>query len=748
MNRWRFAWSWIVGAVLVLVLPACGGKFPLPDRDGDGVPDAIDQCPDVPGPMENMGCPLTPPAPYDCDNPPALAGLVKTAHPLAGRYIVVLAQTRDIPSVQNIAAFAAKFAGISNVRPLVQAFAAKIEAKALAAVLADPAVQYVEEEGTRKLVALSWGLDRIDQRALPLDKAFNPDGDGAGVDIYVNDTGITPVKDLEGRVSPECFSTIVLRGCEDGNGHGTHVSGTAAGTTWGVAKKATVHSVRFLDEQGSGTDSDAIRTLDWIAARPGPGVINASWGGSPAPAIDAAVCRVIASGKVFVAAAGNESADAYSSTPARVVQVVTVGASDSGDSQAYFSNFGPGLDLYAPGVDIESDTPAGGTAVYSGTSMATPHVVGAAALLLQAHPGETPAQIRDRLVATATRDVLKGLGTGSPNLLLYVSPKAPEPPPPPPPPPPTCALPEHGPLCEVSSPPCFEPVSSDSTLCQWVCENGHRSEPISCDDPRVDKPTPPPPPPGCSIDGEPGPPIPDYVNALRDPVYAAIGRALPGCQPQATCLLGDMTRRQWHAKVIAELRGAGLCSGEHIPGVTDEIAVATSATAPREGWHIFAGDDSDGPVPPGKPRRTVAWKPTGAYSAPQGDGCGEPAPPPAYTIGVKVHEAFCANLDSTIKVKDAAYCKAIGSDQLICPVRLEGAPDRAACEARLRGGQQTWTCIPAAGKTCEISSCAIPGNCACAGKVNTNPALAIVVGHGKVRTCTFDGKACGEVVVP
>ncbi len=421
--RWRFTWSWIIGAVLVIVLPACGGKIPLPDSDGDGIPDIIDPCPTNPDPT----CVPTPPPaePYDCDNPPALTGPVKTAHPLADRYIVVLKPTsapeaRAFASPQYVAAFAAKFKGVSNVQPLVQAFAAKIDAQALQKLLADPAVQYVEQEGKRKLVALSWGLDRVDQRALPLDKVFNPDGDGAGIDVYVSDTGVTPIKDLEGRVSPDCFSTIVFRGCEDGHGHGTHVAGTAAGTTWGVAKKATVHSVRFLDEQGSGTDSDAIRTLDWIAARPGPGVVNASWGGDPAPAIDAAVCRVIASGKVFVAAAGNESADAYGSTPARVVQVVTVGASDSSDSQAYFSNFGPGLDLYAPGVDIESDTPAGGTAVYSGTSMATPHVVGAAALLLAKYPGEMPAQIRDRLVAAATKDALKGLGAGSPNLLVFV----------------------------------------------------------------------------------------------------------------------------------------------------------------------------------------------------------------------------------------------------------------------------------------------------------------------------------------
>ncbi len=426
LTRLRF-WSWIVGAVLALVLPACNGIPPLPDQDGDGLPDVIDPCPTNPDPS----CTPTPPPaePYDCAFPPALTGLVRVRHPLADRYVVVLQPATRALSVQDVAAFATRFKGVSNVIPLVRAFAAKIERKALAAVLADPSVQYAQQEGRKKAIALSWGLDRIDQRALPLDKSFTPDGDGAGIHIYINDTGVTRTADLGDRLSSDCFSTIVFRGCEDGHGHGTHVAGTAAGTTWGVAKKATVHSVRFLDENGSGTDSDAIRTLDWIAQHEGGGVVNASWGGDPAPAVDAAVCRVIDSGKVFVAAAGNESADAYRSSPARVLQAVTVGASDRNDRQADFSNFGAGLDLYAPGVDIESDTPAGGTAVYSGTSMATPHVVGGVALLLAAHPTETPAQIRDRLVAAATKDALSGISSGSPNALLFVGKESGTPPP-------------------------------------------------------------------------------------------------------------------------------------------------------------------------------------------------------------------------------------------------------------------------------------------------------------------------------
>src|SRR4030042_5885283 len=148
-------------------------------------------------------------------------------------------------------------------------------------------------------------------------------------------------------------------------------------------------------------------------------------GGDPSPTVDAAVCGFIDAGGVAVAAAGNSETDAYNSTPARILQVITVGASDRDDSQAYFSNFGPGLDVYAPGVEIESDTPAGDTTTMSGTSMGTPHVVGAVALLLQKYPSETPAQIRHRLVAAATEGALKGIGAGSPNLLLYVGKEAP-----------------------------------------------------------------------------------------------------------------------------------------------------------------------------------------------------------------------------------------------------------------------------------------------------------------------------------
>ncbi len=202
----------------------------------------------------------------------------------------------------------------------------------------------------------------------------------------------------------------------------------------------------------------------------------------------------------------------------------------------------------------------------------------------------------------------------------------------------------------------------------------------------VPTPTPTPPPvPGCNIDGEPGVPIPNYRNVLGPQVYAAIKAVRPDCQGGGTCLLGDMTRRQWHALVIAELRKAGVCAGEHIPGVTDEIAVSTSTMAPREGWHIFAGDDSDGPVPPGKTRRTVGWKATGAYAAPHGEVCGAPIPPRLGKVKVKVHIRTKRQtlIDSTPLVgPNAAYCQAIGfkDGRQFCAVRVENSVDRPACE--------------------------------------------------------------------
>lgn len=419
--------------VLAFTLPACPVPIPLPDGDRDGIPDILDPCPQNPDPT-CMPEP-EPPVAYDCANPPALTGLVKVRRPLRERYIAVLKPTRAAMGLREIEDFANRFRGVSDVRPLMRAFAARVEARHLEALMADPAVAYVQQEGTKTWVALSWGLDRVDQRSRPLDGKYEPGSDCSGAHAFVIDTGCPTSGDLNkcsqthpdflGRYDPVCHTQVTFGGCTDRHGHASHVAGTIGGTKWGICKNITLHGERVLDENGSGTDSGVIAGVNnavaFKRAHPDlPVVINMSLGGSPAPALDQATCDAIDAGISVAVAAGNSSEDARLSSPARVLQAITVGASDDRDTQASFSNYGPGLDLYAPGVDIESDTPTGGTATFSGTSMASPHVAGGAAMLMAHFKTETPAQIRDRLVAAATKDALDGTGPGSPNLLLYV----------------------------------------------------------------------------------------------------------------------------------------------------------------------------------------------------------------------------------------------------------------------------------------------------------------------------------------
>jgi subtilisin family serine protease len=320
--------------------------------------------------------------------------------------------------------------GVMDVRPTSRGYAATIAAQALARILADPNVAYVQEDGIKRVTpragaqtVASWGLDRVDQHDLPLDGKYEPGADGAGVNVAIIDTGITSHPDFAGRLATDCFSAH--GNCQDGHGHGTHVAATATGSTFGVAKAATVYAVRVLDSNGSGSDSDVIRGIEWVTQKKlqNPSeqwVANMSLGGSKSPALDAAVCESLAAGVVHTIAAGNESQPANESSPARVIQAVTVGASDSTDRQAYFSNYGPLVDVYAPGVDIRSATPAGGSTSMSGTSMASPHVAGYLALTLQRHPDSSPRAVLDYLRLYATLDHLSGLGTGSPNALLYV----------------------------------------------------------------------------------------------------------------------------------------------------------------------------------------------------------------------------------------------------------------------------------------------------------------------------------------
>ena len=270
-----------------------------------------------------------------------------------------------------------------------------------------------------------WGLDRADQRALPLSGSYSWTSAGAGVTAYVVDTGILASHtDFGGRVAAGWTAVADGNGSTDCNGHGTHVAGTVAGSTYGVAKSATLVPVRVLDCSGSGYNSDVVAGLDWIAANHAagtPAVANLSLGGAASSTVDNAIQAVIDDGVTTVVAAGNSSVDACTTSPARVPAAVTVAASDSADKQASFSNFGSCVDLYAPGVGITSDyyTSTTATASMSGTSMAAPHTAGAAAVLLSQNPALTPADVAAALVSNATPGVIGGATTGTPNRLLF-----------------------------------------------------------------------------------------------------------------------------------------------------------------------------------------------------------------------------------------------------------------------------------------------------------------------------------------
>jgi subtilisin family serine protease len=352
---------------------------------------------------------------------------------IAGQYIVVLKDgAMDRSRVDSISSrLAARHSGrIGHVySAALRGFSISLSETAAKRLAADPDVAYVEQDSLVTIDATqspvpSWGLDRIDQRALPLNNSYTYPTTAANVHAYVIDTGIRFThNDFGGRASSG-FDAIDGGAADDCHGHGTHVSGTVGGSSFGVAKGVQLVGVRVLNCQGSGTNAQVIAGVDWVTQNAiKPAVANMSLGGGANTALDTAVANSIASGVSYSVAAGNSNANACNSSPSRVAAAITVGATTQTDARASFSNFGTCLDIFAPGQAITSAwmTSDSATNTISGTSMASPHSAGAAALVLAANPTFSPAQVRDRLVADATPNVVTGAGTGSPNRLLFVN---------------------------------------------------------------------------------------------------------------------------------------------------------------------------------------------------------------------------------------------------------------------------------------------------------------------------------------
>lgn len=358
-------------------------------------------------------------------------GTTGAAAPAAAkRYIVVL--NASLQAGPATAASVALARGITPERiyqRVLPGFVATLDPAGLAALRNDPRVKYIEEDqvvtiNTTQTNPVNWGLDRIDQKSLPLNKAYTYNTTGAGVHLYDIDTGLNLSHvDLAGRIGAGVDEIGDGNGVNDCNGHGTHTATTVAGTTYGVAKGMTVHPVRVLDCGGSGTNSQVIAGIDWVTANhQSPAVANMSLGGSASTALDQAVAASVASGVVYTVSAGNSSVNACTQSPAREPSAITTAASNKTDKRASFSNFGSCVDIFAPGVAITAGYigSSTATAVLSGTSMAAPHVAGVAALYLEGNPTATPAQVTSALITNATPNKIGNAGAGSPNRLLYM----------------------------------------------------------------------------------------------------------------------------------------------------------------------------------------------------------------------------------------------------------------------------------------------------------------------------------------
>src|SRR5690349_16665155 len=357
---------------------------------------------------------------------------------ISGSYIVTLKPAAVAPSAvgSTAEALADRFGGAVKAAftTSLRGFSVRITEANAKRLAADPLVQSVEQDKKVSLLSAtstqsnppSWGLDRVDQHTGLSNSYTYPASAGAGVTAYVLDTGIRITNtDFGGRASYGYDFVDNDAIASDCHGHGTHVAGTIGGTKYGLAKNVHLVAVRVLDCSGYGSYAGIIAGINWVVAhKTGPAVINMSIGGPASPALDSAVEGAVAAGVVVAVAAGNDNTDACTVSPARAPSALTVGATDQNDARAWFSNYGSCLDIFAPGVGITSDYYTSDTAFagMNGTSMASPHVAGAAALILGEHPSDTPADVRAALIAGTVQSATVANAASTAQRLLYVGP--------------------------------------------------------------------------------------------------------------------------------------------------------------------------------------------------------------------------------------------------------------------------------------------------------------------------------------